>query len=233
MAIAINPNALVPGDFMSPEDMRKQVGSRDGEFEAQYFEPIERLEVRSRVIWPEWSQRQVASMQQKGLPDRRYGVNNWPEFDPRYYTGPNMDVREMHTKPRPLEAGMPYIPVAHILEQQPAVNLFDVRTDMPAATDVLEDDGPQDPRTVAPNRPEVDWEQLERTRGWHILNSRGAWNAYKQMEFIYANRDKYAAGDTQLSIMKQNKIPEIPEDPRKREMRLRERGLIRRMGGQS
>ncbi len=222
MAIALNPNVFVERPFLDPRDSVRKQGT--GLFGQQYFEPIERITVRGGVLWPVWSQQQVERMQQKILPDQRYTPVNDPRFDVRYYTGVNFDIKEMWNKPRPLEGGLPYIPVAHILEQQPALNLFDNRVDQPNLFDVIGDPKDVNPTSQAlPAQRRV--EALERTRGYHLLNSRGAWNEYKQLEFIYRNRDQ----DPRLSIYRDNPIP---IDMVSHEARLKERGLLRGMGGQ-
>lgn len=195
-----------------------------GEFGFHKFRPIEEIRERARVLFPDASREQVQVMQQRALPDQRYGVNNWPSFDVRNYTGVKFDVHEYRTKPRPYEGGMPYIPVAHILEQQPALDLFDVRVDQPNLFDIYTENPHEDPRTVNENADQRKWEHFEQSKGRHLINSRGAWNEMKQLEFIWKTRDR----DPQLSLY-HTQPP--PIDVAARRDKLEKRGLLRRMDG--
>lgn len=205
-------------------DLEVEVPYDRGEFGYHKYRYIDEELYRSRVIWPAWSEEQVSRMQQRALPDQRYGVNNWPVFERRNYTGAKFDVDEMKGKPRPLENGMPYIPLAHILEQQPALNLFDVRTNQPNVFDQIGEDPNSDPRTVRENEEQKEWQRLEYAKGYHLLNSRGAWNSHKQLEFIWKNRDT----DPQLELYREE--PQ-PIDVVGRRQKLEARGLLRKHDG--
>src|SRR5690348_10210902 len=161
---------------------------------------------RSGVLFPDsiWY---TANVQQRSIPDRRYGTNNLPYFDPRNFHDVQPDFKFERNQPRPLEAGMPYIPIAHILEMRPALNLFDVRVDHPELCQVLNDRyGNPNKDTMQRNDAQKSQDKLLKSKAYHLINSRGAWNSHKQLEFIWQNR----AQDPQLSLYRSDPPPIAP-----------------------
>lgn len=177
---------------------------------------------RGSVLFSKESEEATRVRQQRCLPDQRYGVNNFKQLMPEYYTGTHMDITEAYSKPRPLEAAGPYIPIGHILEQQPALNLFDVDPLRPDLYEGMNDRyGPANDLMVHPNDlQEREW-QMQRAKAFQLVRSRGAWNSYKQLEFIYRNR----ALDPQLMLYKDELWP---LDKKERASRHKERGTFLR-----
>lgn len=189
--------------------------------------PIIALRTRGSVLVPEAAAEADRFAQQRSLPDRRYALNNWPDQMPQFYGFVDMDIVDMHKKPRPLEAGVPYIPISHVLEQQPALNLFDVDPARPDLYESLNDKyGPTSNLTIAPDSAQLDLWKLQRAKSHQLINSRGAWNTFKQLEFIRRNQNF----DPQLSIYRENMYP--PTNRSEREAMIRAKGtFLRDFGG--
>lgn len=197
-------------------------------------DPAKGINRRSGVLREKQAREYSDMVQQRGLPDRRYALNNVPSQELKYYTGGVWDMNKHRITPKSYtyrSSGVPYIPAWQVLDQQPELNFFDHNPSN--ATQVMvpdvyyqERDREANPRTEVPNVPQVQYERtIEHFMTNYLLRDKNAWNRHMLLNYVRKHPGEFYQP---VEIFQE---PLSAEERIKYESMLKSRAILRRPNG--
>lgn len=163
-------------------------------------DPALRVPIREGVLREAASRAYADGIQQQALPDRRYGTNNSPSQQLKYYTGGQWDMTKHQLQPKSYKyyrTGVPYIPAWQVIDQQPVKNILGSNPSNSLQVIVpdlyyQEQDRQANPRTENPNLAQKQYErQVEHFMTSYLLRDRNAWNRHMILNYVRAHPDQF------------------------------------------
>ena len=155
--------------------------------------PVKGFDRREGVLRRKASERYTNMIQQQSLPDRRYGSNNDPRTQLRYYTGGSWDMQKHMLQPKEYKyrkSGVPYIPAWKVLDSQVALNFLDHNPSNNTSVMVpdvyyQDEDRAANPRLEVQNAAQVQYERsIQHVMTNYLLRNKNAWNRHMLLTYV-------------------------------------------------